>query len=169
MTRKWLKPDWDPGLTLPEIPISHFKERKIKALFLDVDKTILHGKSILINKSVKEWILEAKLSMKLHLLSNNPSRNRIMNVANQLKITYTHGASKPRRKATQDQLDKIDLYPNEIAIVGDRIFTDILLGNRLGLYTVLIKPIQPQEIIDKNNYIQNLEKLFAGLLGSSRL
>ena len=32
---------------------------------------------------------------------------------------------------------------NNIAIIGDRIFTDILVGNRLGLYTILIKPLGP--------------------------
>ena len=27
-----------------------------------------------------------------------------------------------------------------LAIIGDRIFTDILAGNRFGIYTILVKP-----------------------------
>ena len=31
-----------------------------------------------------------------------------------------------------------------MALIGDRLFTDVLAGNRLGLYTVLVRPIDPE-------------------------
>lgn len=37
------------------------------------------------------------------------------------------------------------LSPKETAVIGDQLFTDVLGGNRLGLYTVLVAPISKNE------------------------
>jgi predicted HAD superfamily phosphohydrolase YqeG len=35
----------------------------------------------------------------------------------------------------------------QTAVVGDQIFTDILGGNRAGLYTILVKPLARREFV----------------------
>ena len=166
--KHWLVPDWDPKLNIINISHDHFLERDIKALILDVDKTILEGKEVLVSKNVKDWISKAKLDLKLHLLSNNPSKKRIKAVASQLDLTYTYGAAKPRRRSIIKVMDQLKLEPKLIAIIGDRIFTDILVGNRLGLYTVLVKPIGKNGYSNKNNYFQVIEQSFARFLGAPK-
>ena len=37
MFRDWLKPDWEAGLGIPNLPIDRFIDLGIKALILDVD------------------------------------------------------------------------------------------------------------------------------------
>ena len=37
--------------------------------------------------------------------------------------------------------------PAETAIVGDQMFTDILGGNRAGIYTIMVQPIHRQEFV----------------------
>ena len=37
---------------------------------------------------------------------------------------------------------------NEIAVIGDQIFTDVLGGNKFGIMTILVKPINKKELID---------------------
>ena len=76
MSRKWLKPNWEPGLTIPYLPIDHLIEQGISALFLDVDKTILYGKDIEVLEIVSTWIKTSKQHFIIHLLSNNPSKKR---------------------------------------------------------------------------------------------
>lgn len=158
MSQNWLKPDWDPGLCISQIPIKHFHNNGIRALFIDVDKTLLHGKNTEVHSSVIAWIKEAKKDLLLHLVSNNPSKIRIGTVANQLELTYTFRASKPRRYALKKVQENIKLRPNQIAIIGDRLFTDVLAGNRLGLFTVLVKPIGPDGNTCRNDRVQRLEK-----------
>ena len=59
----------------------------------------------------------------------------------------------------------MDLEPAQVAIIGDRIFTDILAGNRLGLHTVLVKKIGIDgEPLIKNN-MQAIEKAIVKILG----
>ncbi len=35
--------------------------------------------------------------------------------------------------------------PEETAMIGDQLLTDIRGGNRCGLYTILVMPINPRE------------------------
>ena len=166
MGQHWLKPNWEPFLTLPELPIKHFSEKKIKFLLLDADKTLVHQKETDPQKEVLEWVLKAKETLDMHILSNNPSRNRIRRIASNLDLPYTYLASKPRRSALKKVLKYKSVKRNEIAIIGDRIFTDIILGNRMGIYTVLVKPLA----INQNKYTlfktQEVEKYIAKILGA---
>ena len=166
MGQHWLKPNWDTFLTLPELPIKHFTEKKIKLLILDADKTLVNQKETKPQKAVLEWVLKAKETLDMHILSNNPSRNRISKIAANLKLPYTYLAAKPRSSALKKILKYKSVKANEIAIIGDRIFTDIILGNRMGIYTVLVKPLT----ISKNTYTlfstQEIEKCIAKILGA---
>ena len=164
---KWgqiLKPDWDAGQSISNIPIEHFISRHIEAAILDVDGTLLPGRDVIIPIPVLLWLQKAGIYLKLHLLSNNPSRSRISAVADQLGITYTYHAAKPRRGALRNVIQQLDLPVDQIAMIGDRIFTDILCGNRLGLYTVLIRPVDIYGNPSSNYRIQKFEKWFSSLL-----
>ena len=50
--------------------------------------------------------------------------------------------------------------------MGDRIFTDVLVGNRLGLFTVLVKPIDPEGLPCRHDRLQNLELRLARWMGT---
>lgn len=39
----------------------------------------------------------------------------------------------------------MDLAPESTIVVGDQMLTDVYGGNRLGLYTVLVLPISPED------------------------
>ncbi len=168
MGQHWLEPNWEPSLSLPNLPIKHFLDRGIKALILDVDKTLLHGKCVIVHNSVKSWVREANQQLELYLLSNNPSKSRIGSVANQLGLRFRCGASKPRRKAIKKVMNEMQFMPEEIAMIGDRVFTDVLVGNRLGLYTVLVHPIGPDGKPCTHNNLQNLERALSIKLGAKR-
>tara|TARA_B100000700_G_C14904654_1_gene789124 strand:- start:78 stop:578 length:501 start_codon:yes stop_codon:yes gene_type:complete len=166
MSHHWLKPHWKPNLTLPELPINHLIERNIKAIILDVDKTIVDSKESSPNPPVSKWIIEAKQRFKLHLLSNNPSKNRIGSIGDQFELPYTYLAAKPSKIAINKVIKNLHLSPSNIAIIGDRIFTDILVGNRLGLYTVLIKALKSENPSKKYSKLQKIEQAIAYFLGA---
>ncbi|MFN3283017.1 MAG: HAD hydrolase-like protein, partial [Pseudothermotoga sp.] len=37
--------------------------------------------------------------------------------------------------------------PNRVVMIGDQIFTDVLAGNWLGVYTIKVKPLSNKEFI----------------------
>ena len=81
----------------------------MKALVLDVDETLISGRKIVIQKSVEHWVKEAKSHFTIHLLSNNPSVQRIGTVAEKLNLSFTCGAAKPRRSSLQNVVNTIKI------------------------------------------------------------
>ena len=162
----WLKPDWDPGLTIAHLPLSHFTALGIRAAVLDVDRTLLPGRDITLPDPVRLWLRDASRSFRLHLLSNNPSRTRIGAVADQLGVGFTAAARKPRRGALRRVMADLGLPSGKVAMVGDRLFTDVLCGNRLGLYTVLVHPLREDGRPCGHDRVQRLERTVARLMGA---
>ena len=134
-------------------------------LLIDVDGTLLSDGDKLVSNNIIEWINKAKQFLKLHLVSNNPSMKRIKRVADQLGIDYTYAAAKPSRKAIRNIVNMNTLSKTEIAIIGDRIFTDVLAGNRYGIYTILVKPITNNSNRLQLNILHKLEKVLSRFLG----
>ena len=167
MKNNWLEPNWEPGLSITKLPIEHLLEIGVKALILDVDGTLLPKNELIVDRSVMLWIEDAKKHFKLHLLSNNPSKKRIENISDQININFTYKAAKPSRRSLRQVLKSLQLKPPKIAIIGDKIFTDVLGGNRLGLYSVLVHPLGPNGEPCKGNKRQRIEKRIAGLFGAN--
>lgn len=167
MLRELLTPDWVPGRTLAQLPLEELLERPvpIRALVLDVDRTLLPRRSASLPASAEQWLREAQRRLPIHLLSNNPSRRRIGTVAEQLGVPFTTSAGKPRRAALRRVLAELGLPAAQVALVGDRLFTDVLAGNRLGLFTVLVKPIDAQGRPCERDRLQNLELRMARWVG----
>ena len=164
MSQNLLTPDWEPGLSIQDLPIEHFHKEGIKALVLDVDGTLLPRGEIVLHDSVFDWVKQAQKHFKLHLLSNNPSKKRIEAISQQVNINFTYKAAKPTRTALRKILQKLQIAPCQIAIVGDRLFTDVLVGNRLGLYSVLVRPLGLNGEQSLKNRTQRLEQTIASLL-----
>ena len=162
----WLHPDWEPGLTIAHLPLSHLIGCDIRAAVVDVDRTLLPGRDVRLPDSVRAWMQHAGSSLALHLFSNNPSRARISAVADQLGISFTCGAGKPRRGALRRVMAELALDPHQVAMVGDRLFTDVLCGNRLGLYTVLVRPVSEDGSPCRHDGVQRLERRLARWMGA---
>ncbi|MBL6741495.1 MAG: YqeG family HAD IIIA-type phosphatase [Synechococcus sp. BS301-5m-G53] len=162
----WLTPDWDPRLTIAQLSLPHLTAHGLRAAVIDVDRTLLPGCDVNLPKPVHDWLVDAGRRMQLHLFSNNPSRDRIAAVADQLGVSFTSGAGKPRRGALRTVVRDLALPPEAIAMIGDRLFTDVLCGNRMGLYTVLVRPVRDDGKPCRHDRVQRLERSLARVMGA---
>jgi len=160
----FVKADWDSKLPIYEI--SHLKLQKegIKSLLIDVDGTLLSRQSNVIPINVKNWIKESKKLFSMYLISNNPSDKRIRKIAKELDLRYKSNALKPRKKITLDVILEMNDDLKNIAIIGDRIFTDIIVGNRCNIQTILVKRLSRRGLPIKLNLTLLLEKLISNFL-----
>ena len=159
--RSILKVNWDSDLPIYEISQSELQKKGINSLLLDVDGTLVNRKSTKIPESVKNWISESKKLFTLYLISNNPSKKRISKIAKELNLRYKYNASKPRKKITLYAIKEIGREPKNIAIIGDRIFTDIIVGNRCNIKTILVKRLKRNGLPIKFNLTLTIEKLIS--------
>jgi HAD superfamily phosphatase (TIGR01668 family) len=62
----------------------------------------------------------------------------------------------------------MNLPVHQVGMVGDRLFTDILAGNRLGMFTILVEPIIHPDFTDLRTHpIRNIEVWISEILGAS--
>lgn len=115
-------------------------EHGLQGLILDVDNTLVGNDEVDIPPEVKQWVEVMRQKYKIWLISNNFSDRRIKNIADTLQLPYRSRAGKPSRRAVRRAILAMDLPAEKVAMVGDRLFTDTLVGNRLGMFTVLVQP-----------------------------
>nr|AUG32259.1 HAD-superfamily phosphatase subfamily IIIA [Paulinella longichromatophora] len=161
--RSLLQPDWDLGKTIAELSIDELRKRHLKVLILDVDCTLIPPYQSKLPGSVKAWLKNARDHFTIHLFSNNPSGHHIGSLGKELETSFTTSASKPRSQILSKVLSEINVPARKVALIGDRLFTDTLAGNQLGLFTVLVTPIG----VRSNQQLQKIERQLSCLLGTS--
>jgi uncharacterized protein len=137
-----LQPDVILGDSVLALTPDRLRSYGLRGLVLDVDDTIVSIASPTPSPELLVWLAEVRqVVSKLWLVSNNPHRSRIQPIADSLGLPYLLGAAKPSRRKLREAVTEMDLPYGQVAMVGDRIFTDVLAGNRLGMFTVLVTPI----------------------------
>ncbi len=164
--RELLEPNWVAKGSVCDLPLEVFADLNIKALVLDVDCTLLPQHSQEIPADVLVWLNKARHQWRLHLFSNNPNRRRIEAIANAFDLPFTAGACKPRRGPLRLVLNQWKLPAAQVALIGDRVFTDVLAGNRLGLFTVLVHAVGSDGKPSNKNTLQRSERTLARWLGA---
>jgi uncharacterized protein len=140
---------------------------QIEGLILDIDDTIVPIGSDIAEPELTLWIETTRQIVPLWLVTNNPNRVRIGAIADSLSLPYFLGAAKPSRKKLRQAVEAMKIEPARVAMVGDRVFTDVLAGNRLGVFTILIEPIVSADSTLGFNLLRSVEFTIARLLGVS--
>ena len=156
-----IKISWDTNLPIYSISQSELQNKEIYCLLLDVDGTLVNSHSTKIPKAVKNWINESKKLFSLYLISNNPSQKRVEKIAKELNLKYKYNASKPRKKVTLHAIKEVNGEAKNIAIIGDRIFTDIIVGNRCNIKTILVKRLKRDGLPINFNLTLTIEKFIS--------
>lgn len=128
-----------------DITIQTLIKNKIKLLILDVDNTLIDYYKNLSEEVIK-WTKEMKgQGIKLYILSNTNNEEKVKTVADKLDIKYKYFAMKPLKRGFQYVQKETNIKPENIAVVGDQIFTDVLGGNRNNMFTILVDPIDSKK------------------------
>lgn len=138
-----LQPDVVVGGPATDIAAEVLLQRGVQGLILDIDNTIVSTSRPDATAEVKVWLEAMQEHFPIWLVSNNWNTKRIERIAIDTNLPYINRASKPSRRALRRAISAMRLEPTTVAIVGDRIFTDVIAGNRLGLLTVFVDPVQP--------------------------
>ncbi len=131
--------------SLDQVDLQKLQESGKKGIICDIDNTLLPWDQDIPEKRMVQWLEKASdRGIKVVLLSNALPR-RARSLSKQLGIPARAQAVKPRRRGFKKALQILDLEPEEVAVVGDQLFTDIWGGNRMGMYTILVSPQDQKE------------------------
>jgi HAD superfamily phosphatase (TIGR01668 family) len=119
-------------------------KRGIYGLILDIDNTL-----VATNKDADRKVFDYIAVLKDHgikaIIVSNARKKRVELFCTPLHIDYVYKAHKPLRKGFDLAYKKLGLPKEQIAIIGDQLFTDVLGGKLAGINTILLKPIDMDE------------------------
>ncbi len=133
--------------SIHEIDLDKLRQLGIRAIFSDLDNTLVPWDCDQANPELLEWLAKVKAQgFKVCLVSNAVS-DRIRSFTTQLEIPGWHKAGKPFSRGFRAAMQTMGVSAVETALIGDQVFTDMLGGNRLGMYTILVVPLSKNEFI----------------------
>ncbi|WP_245618362.1 YqeG family HAD IIIA-type phosphatase [Deinococcus misasensis] len=130
----------------------------IKGLILDLDNTLVPYKSNETASEIQEWVQAMHASdVKLYMVSN-ALHERVDYWVKKFLFPGVGLAAKPLPKFFRRALRALDLPPEEVAMVGDQLFTDVLGGNLAGMRTVMVTPLS-DNALPHTKVTRKLERL----------
>lgn len=132
--------------TVRDVSVEFLLSRGIRGVILDLDNTLVLWHQEEMTAEVIAWLEGLKTAgMKLCILSNSVLSKRSERVAQRLQCAFVRQARKPGRTGFRKAMQAMGTEPAHTAIVGDQMFTDILGGNRAGIYTIMVRPLHKHE------------------------
>jgi len=143
-----------------EVSPQELKARGIEGVILDLDNTLVLWHQEEMTAEVVAWLENLKeAGLKQCILSNSVLSKRSERIAARLGCPNVRMARKPARSGFKRAMEAMGTAPQETAIIGDQVFTDIWGGNRAGIYTILVQPIHPREFPYTRFVSRPLERL----------
>jgi hypothetical protein len=124
-----------------ELDLEGLWARGVRGIIFDLDNTLgAWGFERMDEQTIKWLAAIQERGFKIGFLSNHQGKGR-ERLFEHLSHPVVFSAKKPRRGGFRQILRELGLAPHEAAMVGDQLFTDVWGAKRLGLYTILVKPV----------------------------
>lgn len=136
----------------PDIYLGHvsqvspelLNERGIKALILDVDNTLTRHNSQELTKEVENWVKTMRENGFHLMIASNNNVARIEPFSKKIGIKAIPNSMKPLPIGYRKAQKEWNLPSDQIAVVGDQVYTDIAGANICGMLSVMVKCFQPE-------------------------
>jgi uncharacterized protein len=155
--------------TVYDIDLEKLWNDGFRGIITDLDNTLVGARVEAATPELVKWLdTVQERGFKVVIVSNN-YHSRVSKFADPLGIPFINSARKPTAVPFRKALGILGTRPLETAVIGDQLMTDVLGGNRMGLYTILVHPIaRHEEGIATKLINRPLEKLALLLLRKKR-
>lgn len=128
-----------------QLDLNRLKKKGLAGLILDLDNTLVGWNNPEVPEKLLQWFISVRQhQFQMCIVSNNlPSR--VEQFAKQVGVMSIAKAAKPRKRSFRRAMGLMGTHRRNTAVIGDQVFTDILGGNRLRLFTILVHPLEKKE------------------------
>ena len=129
-----------------DIDASRLVAQGVRAVFLDLDNTILPRGLHVVPVGIAAWVRGLKdAGLKVCILSNS-NKPKVAEAARQLELPAIQRAKKPLGRGFAEALELCGVAPGQAVIVGDQTYTDILGAHRAGMRGILVRPLSDNDL-----------------------
>ena len=143
-----------PALT--KIDLSYLASLGVRLLMLDFDNTIVPYTTNDPTDEMHEWLRLAGASEIQVCVVSNSKRGRVVEFCGKYGIDCITHAKKPFSRGIRACLQRYGMRPQEAALVGDQIYTDVLGANCAGVRSILIPAINNHNIWLKLRHVAEM-------------
>ena len=117
-----------------------------RGVIFDIDNTLVPHDAPADDQARELFRHLHEMGMDTCLLSNN-KEPRVRAFAEDVGSAYIHKAGKPGTAGYGKAMERMGTDRESTLFVGDQLFTDVYGANRAGLYSNLVRPMNPREQI----------------------
>lgn len=130
---------------ITDITPEFLEKSGIKGLILDLDNTLTTHDNPVPAEGVLDWLdIMKKSGVRLMIVSNNHGE-RVTPFAEMLRLPFVSEGRKPLTKGFSKAVKKMGLNKEDVAAVGDQIYTDVLGANLFRIKMLYVKPIEHEK------------------------
>ncbi len=144
MILRWLTPAWH-ATSVEGVDPQRLVRDGIRGVVLDLDNTVVAWNASAPTEPVRQWVDRLR-------------RAGLKACIEALGIPVVRAAVKPIPWAFRRAMTIMGTPARQTALIGDQLFTDILGGNLVGMYTILVDPLSSQEF-PTTKLVRRLERL----------
>ena len=117
-------------------------ELGVKLLLCDLDYTLAPRSVSAPDEALRTWLARCReAGGTVAILSNNRSPRRVEAFCGALGIWYVGHAGKPSVKGFRRAMEQAGAGPEETAMLGDKLLTDVLGARRSGVTALMVEPL----------------------------
>lgn len=152
------KPTWMVD-TIYNVSPKQLKAAGIKAVFSDLDNTLIAWNNPNGTKELHDWLTELKeAGIPLIVISNN-SAKRVAKAVKNLNLPFVARSLKPLSFGITKARIRLGLKRSEVVMVGDQLMTDMLAANEAGVRSILVQPL-----INTDKWNTRINRFFEGFV-----
>lgn len=133
------------SINLFDIDIDFFVKLKVKYLFIDLDNTLDCFDTKIPSKKSKDYLDKLKESGLIPIIVSNNNQKRVKLYADVCGVRYLYRCKKPSAKKIKKFMKKENINKNDVIMIGDQVMTDIRCATRLGVKSILLEKLWPNE------------------------
>jgi len=120
-------------------------QKGIRGIILDIDNTLESHRVLKPSSETLAFLKNLKdTGFKVCLISNG-KEDRVRLFNEDLGYFAMAKAGKPKKKGYRLAQKEMGLSNNQVAMIGDQIFTDVFGAKRCGFFSILVEPIESIE------------------------
>jgi hypothetical protein len=143
--------------SIADIDYKELRKQGIRALFFDLDNTIIGYDEIKLNDTHVSFLKALEKDFKILILSNT-SYKRVSLALEDVDYPFIWHAKKPLKFGFKKAMNKLGVSKDEVIMIGDQLMTDVFGGHRSGINVILVKSVKRKSDRKITQFNRKIEK-----------